>query len=93
MKVHIDDIEMMTQILSNLHKAYNNTVENIEDEFDDENDTLNIKSIHGDLSEKYDWMNIRPENNNSQEYKKSFFLKSQYKVTFTTWEKYGQKRN
>ena len=44
---------MMTHILSNLPGEYENTVENIEDELDDNIDMLTIKIFWDKLSAKY----------------------------------------
>ena len=59
MGIIIDDVEMMTHILSNLTEEYNNTIENIEDELDDNIDMLTIKIIRDKLSSKYDIVNVQ----------------------------------
>ena len=43
--VIIDDVEMMTHVLSNLTEEYENIVENLEDKLDDKIDPLNIQRI------------------------------------------------
>ena len=50
----------MTHILSNLPEEYDNNVENIEYELDDEDDLLTIKIIREKLLKKYDRMNVLP---------------------------------
>ena len=54
----IDDVEMMTHILSNLPEEYNNIVENLEYELDDEIGMLNLEIIWDKVSAKYDRMNV-----------------------------------
>ena len=44
----------MTRILSNLPEAYDNIVDNLEDEFCDDSYPLTIEMIHDKLSAKYD---------------------------------------
>ena len=57
--VIIDDVEITTHILSNLIEKYENIVENLEDESDDNIDMLTIEIIRGKLSAKYNIMNAR----------------------------------
>ena len=63
---------MMTHILLNLTEAYENIVENLEDEMDDKYYPPTIKNICDKLSVKYDQTNIRPETKNSKEDKETF---------------------
>ena len=61
--VIVDDAEMMTHIISNLPEEYENIVENLEDELDDDIAMLNIKIIWDKLSAKYNRMNTRSNKN------------------------------
>ena len=56
---------MMTYIISNFPEAYDNIVENIEEEMDDDNDPLTIKSICDKLLEKYDQTDVQSETKSS----------------------------
>ena len=56
---------MMTHIISNLTEEYENTVENLEDELD--NDMLTFKIIQDKLSSNYDRMNGRSNQNEGKE--------------------------
>ena len=55
----------MTYIISNFPEAYDNIVENIEEEMDDDNDPLTIKSICDKLLEKYDQTDVQSETKSS----------------------------
>ena len=55
----IDDVEMMTHILSNITEYYKNTAENLEYKLDDEVYPLTIEMIRDRLSEKLNIMNVR----------------------------------
>ena len=57
MVVIIDNVEMMTHILSNLTEGYYNIVKNMEDELYEDIDMLTIEIIWDKLSAKYDIMN------------------------------------
>ena len=48
---------MMTHILSNLSKEYQNIVETLEDKLYDEDDPLNIERVREKVFVKYDQMN------------------------------------
>ena len=58
---------MKTHILSNLPEAYDNIIENLEDELDNDNYHLAIKRISDKLLDKYDQMNMQPVMKNSRE--------------------------
>ena len=92
MNLHIDKIENMTHILSNLPESYNDFEENIKDKMDDDVDILSIKRVcAGDkLSEKYYQMNLHLEMKNSIEDGKFVYVKTQYKGTCTICGKYGE---
>ena len=81
----------MTHILSNLPKAYEIIVENIEDELYDNVSPLTIKNIHEYLSVKYNQINVRPEKKNPRGYEKPLYVRTQCKGTFTISGKYRQK--
>ena len=55
--VIVDDVEMMTHILSSLPEEYEIVVENLEEKLDDDIDTLTIEIIWITISTKYDIMN------------------------------------
>ena len=52
LSVHIYNMGIMTQILSNFPEAYKNIVEYLEDEPDENVDPLNIERVCDKLSEK-----------------------------------------
>ena len=49
----VDDVEIMTYILSNLPEEYEKIIENLEDELDDDIDMFTIKNIWDKLSANY----------------------------------------
>ena len=55
----IDDVEMMTQILSNLPEEYDRIVENFEGKLNNEIGMLTIEIFWDKLSDKYNRMNVR----------------------------------
>ena len=57
--VTIDDVEMMTHILSNLTEAYKNIVKSLEEKSEFNIYMLTIKIFQDKLSAKYDNMNVR----------------------------------
>ena len=57
--VVIDDVKIMTHIVTNLPEENQNILENIEEYLYDNIDTLTIKRICGKLSPKYDQMDVR----------------------------------
>ena len=80
---------MMTHILSNLPKDYQNTIEILEDKLDDEENPLTIERINDKLFLKYDQMNEQPTKKTSREDEKPFYMKSQYKGTCKTCGRCG----
>ena len=63
----IDDVEIMTHILSNLPEEYENIFENLEKELDYYIDMLTIKIIWDKLSAKYDSMNVESNQTEGKE--------------------------
>ena len=61
---------MMTHILSNLPEAYHNIVETLEENLDDDNDTITIERILDKISVKYHQMDVQSETKTSREDKK-----------------------
>ena len=55
----IDDVEMMTHIISNLPEGYENIVENLEEELYDDIGMLTNKIFWDKLSYKYNRMNAQ----------------------------------
>ena len=58
MGVIVDDVGMMTHILSNLPEEYNKIIENIEDGLDYDIDPLAIKRICDKISERFYQMTV-----------------------------------
>ena len=67
MIVIIDNLEVMTHILSNLPEKYENIIENIDDGLDDGIDTLTIDRIRDNSLAKYDQMTAQSETKTSRE--------------------------
>ena len=61
--VIIDNVEILTQILSNLCEEYENISENLEDELYDDINILTIKIFWDKMSSKYDKMTARYNQN------------------------------
>ena len=57
MGVITDDVKMMNHILSSLPEEYDNSIQNLEYELDDDIDMLNIERIWDKLSANYDRTN------------------------------------
>ena len=74
----------MTRMLLNLPEEYQTIVEIIEDYLDDKNNPLTIERIRDKILVKFDQMNKQSGPRTSREDEKSFYLKSQYKVTWKT---------
>ena len=88
--VHIDNSEITTHIISNLTEEYQNIVEIIYGDLDDEDNQLTIEMIRDKLSVNYDQMNKNPRPKISRENEKSLSIKFQYKSTCKTCGKYRQ---
>ena len=89
--VHVDDSEMITHIISNLHKEYQTIVEILEDNLDYDDNPLTIERIRDKLSVKFDRMNEQSVPRTSRDNEKDLYVQSQYKDTCTTCRKYGHK--
>ena len=83
---------MVTHVLSNLSEEYQNIVEIIEDELENDGNSLTIYMIHGNLLVRYDKMNKQSTTKTSIEDEKSLYKKSQQKGTCTTCGRCGHKR-
>ena len=59
----IDDVEIMTHILTNLPEEYKNIFENLEEKLDDKNNMFTVERIRDNLSAKYNRMNARSNEN------------------------------
>ena len=87
--VIIDNLEVMTHILSNLPEKYENIIENIDDGLDDGIDTLTIERIRDNSLAKYDQMTAQSETKNSREDENALYIKSYPKGTCNNRDKYG----
>ena len=52
LSVHIENMDIMRHIISNLSEVYNNIVKTLEDKLHDDNDPLSIETIHCNISTK-----------------------------------------
>ena len=80
MDVHIDDSEMMTQIMPNLPEEYQNTVDILEYKLDDEEYPLTAKNVFDKLLVKYDRMNKQSRPKMSRECEKYLYVNPNTRV-------------
>ena len=86
----IDDVEMMTHVLSNLTEEYKNVVETFEKKMDDDINILTMERIRDKLSARYDRMNTWSNQNEGKESDKRVYV-CQIKVTCYNCGKYDHK--
>ena len=70
--VMIDDVEVMTHILSNIPEDYENIFQNLEYKLDYGIDMLTIERIWDKLSDKYDRMNVPSNQNKGKKRKRRY---------------------
>ena len=82
---------MMSLILSNLPEEYQTIVEILEDKLDDDSDFITIERIREKILVKYDQINKQSRPKIPIEDENHLSVKSQYKGTCVTCNKYGHK--
>ena len=86
--VIIDDVKMMTHILSNLTEEYENIVETLEEELDNDIDMLTIERILDKISSKYNIMNAWSNKTKGEQSEKALYVR-QSKWVYYNCVKYG----